>query len=99
MLAKGIYKTADNRYIFNLATQGILSGVAIEYVDSSFRWMKGQMLILGINHVAIPKIGCGLGRLNWENDVLPIIENIFDQENITVEVWERQYEPKPQFNL
>jgi O-acetyl-ADP-ribose deacetylase (regulator of RNase III) len=82
-----IYKTDDNRYIFNLATQGSLSGAAIEYVDSSFKWMKEQMLKLGINYVAIPKIGCGLGGLDWENDVLPIIENVFDQKDIVIEVW------------
>ena len=38
-------------------------------------------------HVYIPKIGCGLGGLNWKKDVEPIIEELADiHERINIYV-------------
>lgn len=82
-----IHRTIDNKYIFNLGTQGSLSGATIENIFSSFIWMKNQMKILNISRLAMPKIGCGLGGLNWERDVLPIVEKIFGHDELIIEVW------------
>lgn len=35
----------------------------------------------GITKVAMPRIGCGLDRLNWD-DVLPMIEDVFEDTDI-----------------
>jgi hypothetical protein len=39
--------------------------------------------------IAIPKIGCGLGNLDWERDVKPEIIRILGKlENIDIKVYE-----------
>lgn len=43
----------------------------------SFAKHKGLSLYM-------PKIGCGLGGLNWENDVEPILSKLVEEENVTV---------------
>lgn len=37
----------------------------------------------GIKKVAMPRIGCGLDRLNWD-DVRPLIEDVFEDEDIEI---------------
>lgn len=36
--------------------------------------------------IYMPKIGCGLGGLNWEEEVLPIIENIAANNQVDINV-------------
>lgn len=38
--------------------------------------------------LCIPKIGCGLGGLSWEREVLPIIEDMANQYNTTFLVYQ-----------
>ena len=45
--------------------------------------MKDQMSDLMISKLAIPQIGCGLDRLNWEN-VKAIIEEIFNDTDVEI---------------
>lgn len=47
--------------------------------------MRDQMLNRGENKVAIPKIGCGLDKLQW-GAVLELINNIFKDTDIEVRV-------------
>lgn len=60
----------------------------IEYVKKGIFSLKNTIETLRIKSIAIPALGCGLGRLAWE-DVLPIIE-FLDSEDIIIEI----YEPK-----
>lgn len=39
----------------------------------------------GIKKIAMPKIGCGLDRLNWD-DVSPMIQEIFDDADVEIMV-------------
>lgn len=39
----------------------------------------------GIKKIAMPKIGCGLDRLNWE-DVSPMIQDIFKDTDVEIMV-------------
>lgn len=41
----------------------------------------------GIDKIAMPKIGCGLDRLKWE-DVKKLIEQVFTDSEIEIHVWE-----------
>jgi O-acetyl-ADP-ribose deacetylase (regulator of RNase III) len=55
------------RIIFNLATQDRPGPHArCEWVYLSFRNMAEQMMALRLDRVAIPKIGCGIGGLDWD---------------------------------
>lgn len=44
----------------------------IKSINNSLRNLCEQTIF----PVVIPKIGCGLGGLNWENDVQPIVESV-----------------------
>jgi hypothetical protein len=45
--------------------------------------LREQCENLHINKLAMPKIGCGLDRLNW-NDVRDIIEEVFEDTDIDI---------------
>lgn len=45
----------------------------IEWIKLGMSNLFSDSQELGFNKVAIPKIGCGLGRLDW-HEVRPIIE-------------------------
>lgn len=67
------FKTGDSlavstngRWVFNLATQNSPGPFArYEWIGQAFAAMFGQMRGLGLKRVAIPKIGCGIGGLDW----------------------------------
>lgn len=48
----------------------------IEDIKSGLIDLKNKMELNKINRIAIPKIGCGLGGLNWD-DVKPLIIETF----------------------
>ena len=49
--------------------------------------MKTKMAERAITKLAMPKIGCGLDRLNWE-DVYTIIEDVFKDSNVNILICE-----------
>jgi O-acetyl-ADP-ribose deacetylase (regulator of RNase III) len=40
-----------------------------------------------ITHLAMPKIGCGLDRLSWDHQVLPMIEDVFAASQFVLNVY------------
>ena len=60
----------------------------IEYVSAGLDNLANQIKALGIRSVAIPKLGCGLGGLDW-NKVRPlIVEKMSSLDGINVEIYE-----------
>lgn len=60
----------------------------IEYVSAGLDDLVKQIETLGIRSVAIPKLGCGLGGLDW-NKVRPlIVEKMSTIDGIDVEIYE-----------
>lgn len=60
----------------------------IEYVSAGLDDLVNQIETLGIRSVAIPKLGCGLGGLDW-NKVRPlIVEKLSSLDGISVEIYE-----------
>jgi O-acetyl-ADP-ribose deacetylase (regulator of RNase III) len=68
-----------NSHVYNLATQQhycIPSQLAKrEYIDTSMEKMMQLAERSGVNSIAMPKIGAGLGGLKWE-DVKAVIEKV-----------------------
>lgn len=78
----------------------IKTGNIINMVTKKYCWMKptyetfvGALLKVkdickenNINHVVMPRIGCGLDRLNW-NQCREYIENYLVREGIDVDVY------------
>ena len=83
-----MFKNQNPPHIINLATQGE-SGAGLEYIDQAFNWLSDTFNELEISNVAMPKIGSGLGGLNWEL-TKKILEDHFNDSKLNVEVWSPQ---------
>lgn len=60
----------------------------IEYISAGLDDLANQIKALGIRSIAIPKLGCGLGGLDW-NKVRPlIVEKMSTIDGIDVEIYE-----------
>lgn len=57
-----------------------------EYIESGLDWLLKNYERLGIESIALPALGCGLGGLDW-NDVKKMIVQKFANESIKVAVY------------
>jgi len=78
----GIALLVDN--VFNLVTkERYFHKPTYSTVESTLYDMKEQMIDKNINKLAIPLIGCGLDRLNWD-EVKDIITSVFSDTDIEI---------------
>jgi len=71
-------------WVFNLMTKHFYwHKPSYETLRLSLLDLKKQCLTLKINYLAMPQIGCGLDRLNW-NQVKEIIIEIFEDTDIEI---------------
>lgn len=86
-------KINDDLIIGNCYTQSKYGNdgkrYASEYaIDKSIRKAVNYCTNNEIDIISMPKIGCGLGGLDWDTDVLPIIEKISkENEDIIFKVY------------
>lgn len=57
-----------------------------ENLQKSLEAMKSHCLRNGVTDLSMPRIGCGLDRLQWEN-VSAIIEEVFEATDIKITVY------------
>ena len=77
--------------VFNLITKPKSSGKpTYETLESSLLEMKKLIIAHKIKRLAMPKIGCGLDKLQWEN-VREMIQSIFSDCDIEIVIckWKR----------
>lgn len=80
------------RYIVNFPTkEHWLNPSRIEYVEKGLIALRKMIKELAIQSIAVPALGCGNGKLNWE-DVRPLIEQYLGDLHSQVLV----YAPNPQ---
>jgi O-acetyl-ADP-ribose deacetylase (regulator of RNase III) len=80
---------AGDKTIFNLATQPLPRPSArLEYIERSLRKAIAIAEARDISLVGMPRIGVGLGGLDWA-DVKRVIEAIGSQTNTVLAVYER----------
>ena len=60
----------------------------IEYVSAGLDDLANQIKTFGIRSVAIPKLGCGLGGLDWAKVRPLIVEKMSVIDGISVEIYE-----------
>lgn len=79
-----IYRIDPNRVIVNIASQELPGA------DASYEWLVSglfnatyNLLPLGIHKMALPRIGCGIGGLDWKavKIMLRLIEETLDGEH------------------
>lgn len=83
------YQEKDGPMIICLATKADWRDSSkMEYVSAGLDDLVNQIKALGIRSIAIPKLGCGLGGLDW-NKVRPlIVEKMSAIDGINVEIYE-----------
>ena len=79
------YENPTTPHVINLATQES-GGAHIRYIKHSLKWIDEKHKEWGIESIAMPRIGCGLGGLDWEI-VQSIIERRLGNSELRVEVW------------
>lgn len=81
------YLQVGDRYIFYLVTKEKYYGKpTYDTLYSSLLELKKLLLQLNITNLSIPKIGCGLDRLDWKK-VKSILIEIFSNTNISITVY------------
>jgi O-acetyl-ADP-ribose deacetylase (regulator of RNase III) len=81
-----LYKQSSP-WILNLATQDTKFGVKMEYVERCLVGLSEYFGSEGITSLAIPRIGAGLGGLDW-HEVKKLIVDILDPIPLEVFVYE-----------
>jgi len=79
---------SGERFIANLATQHSTGANADKLaIEHALRTLIEESKKMGINTIAIPEIGCGIGGLESSdlNDIL--LKLVSNDEDFTVEVW------------
>lgn len=61
------------KYILNAPTFDAKHVIKFEYVEEAVKWIRRVVQERGIQSVAIPALGCGVGGQKWE-DVFPLYE-------------------------
>ena len=78
--------------VYNLVTKEKVSDrPTYENLINALTDMKEDMVATGVKKIAMPKIGCGLDRLNW-NIVRSIIKEVFEDTDIEILICIREDE-------
>jgi O-acetyl-ADP-ribose deacetylase (regulator of RNase III) len=87
------WMSADGRYLVNLFTQdaayahGSKPGNAkLQHINHSLHALRGVVQKEKLGSVALPRLACGVGGLNWD-DVKPLIEKHLGDLNIPVYIY------------
>ena len=76
-----------NRYIYNLVTKLKFNDEpTYQSMKHSLSKMKEHAIRFNVKEISMPKIGCGLDRLNWDV-VESIIKDVFIETDITISVY------------
>ncbi|XP_007560847.1 O-acetyl-ADP-ribose deacetylase 1-like [Poecilia latipinna] len=79
--------THDRRFIYYLITKKKASQKpTYDSLRRSLEDMKTHCLQNGVKRISIPRIGCGLDRLQWSK-VSQILEQVFKETDITITVY------------
>jgi O-acetyl-ADP-ribose deacetylase (regulator of RNase III) len=69
-----MYKNAD-KWILNFPTKKHYKDASKpEYVEAGLKNFVDSYESLSVTSIAFPQLGCGLGGLNWESQVKPLME-------------------------
>ncbi len=79
-----LFVELDSVSVANLVTkERYFHKPTLETLRQSLDDLRGQVLGRGISKLAMPKIGCGLDKLQWE-DVREVIKEVFGSDEIEI---------------
>jgi O-acetyl-ADP-ribose deacetylase (regulator of RNase III) len=83
-----VYKLPDGRQILCFPTKKHWKDPSrIEWVEHNLKLLSQSWEELNITSLAIPRLGCGLGGLDWDKEVLPLVYKYLDKIPIPVYVY------------
>lgn len=83
-----LYKTS-NKWILNFPTKKHWKSPSkIDYIEKGLKKLIEQGSRLQLTDIAMPKLGCGNGGLDWETQVKPIVEKYLKKTPINVSIYD-----------
>ncbi len=87
MIGDALFYHNKEKKVFNLVTKKFFHHKPTYYdLEHSLISMKRQLKTLNISQLAMPRIGCGLDRLNW-GKVQGIIKSTFVDTDIEIVIY------------
>ena len=81
------WDSSSRRYMYNLVTKGKCSEkLDLKTLDTTLQGIQSHAAMHGVSTIAIPKIGCGLDQINWQ-DVVKLLRDIFAYSDIQLVVY------------
>ena len=76
----------SNNFIYNLVTKSkFFENTTLDNIRNSLENMRGHALLNNVTKISMPKIGCGLDKLQW-TDVLELIQHTFTYSGIQIQI-------------
>lgn len=81
---------AESPIVYNIASQDLPGANArLEWLEAGLRSTLQDAQTRGLDRVALPLIGCGIGGLD-EEDVVPLMEKLESEHAPEIELWRFQ---------
>lgn len=81
------WQTPERRWIYNVASQQHPGPHArLDWLQTGLKEAAHHARQQGIDRIALPRIGCGLGGLRWV-DALPVLQTVTRESHVALEVW------------
>ena len=81
------WDSSSRRYIYNLVTKEKYSDKAdLQTLAATLESLQFHATMHGVSTIAIPKLGCGLDQMNWQ-DVVKLLRDIFAYSDIQIVVY------------
>lgn len=78
----------QDHFILNMFTQvNPGADASLEHIESSLRKASQICHNVGVTSLGIPRIGSGVGGLDWDSEVRPLLDRIVPELPIDVEVY------------
>jgi O-acetyl-ADP-ribose deacetylase (regulator of RNase III) len=82
------FPTEDRPGIIYIATQPDMYHAVLSYLNKGLRNLVSYCNKKNIESVSVPKIGAGLGKLDWESEVKPLMIRHFEKSETLFQVYE-----------
>jgi len=81
---------AENFVVYNIASQDMPGPhAALEWLEDGLRAVVSDAEARGLDRVALPQIGCGIGGLDVR-DVVPLVKDVESGSTVQFEWWTYQ---------
>lgn len=81
----------NEAHVLNIATKDIIAhDSTVTNIACGLAWLAENYKLLKIKSIAVPALGCGLGKVKWEDAVLVMYPFLQLLEGVEVKVFEPQ---------